>query len=54
MGRTCSTNGVSRGADRVLVGTPEGRNHLKDPGIDGMIILKWISGKWDGTETGSV
>jgi hypothetical protein len=30
----------SRGAYRILVGRPEGRNHLEDPGIDGRIILK--------------
>jgi hypothetical protein len=33
--------GDRRGAYRVLVGKPEGRNHLKDLGIDGRIILKW-------------
>jgi hypothetical protein len=34
--------GERRGAYRALVGKPEGRSHLKDPGLDGRIILKWI------------
>jgi hypothetical protein len=34
--------GERRGAYRALVGKPEGRNHLEDPGVDGRIILKWI------------
>jgi hypothetical protein len=25
---------------RVLVGKPEGRNHLEDPGADGRILLR--------------
>jgi hypothetical protein len=33
-----------RGAYRVLVGKPVGKNHMKDPGIDGR-IFKWISEK---------
>ena len=39
--------GEMRGVYRVLVGKPEGRNHLRDPGIDGRIILRWICRKWD-------
>jgi hypothetical protein len=47
--------GEGRGAYRVLVGRPEGRNHLEDPGVDGRIILKWIFKKWDGgTWTGLI
>jgi hypothetical protein len=34
--------GERRGAYMALVGKPEGRNHLEDPGVDGRIILKWI------------
>jgi hypothetical protein len=33
---------------RVLVGKPEGRNHLKDPGVDGRIILNCIFEKCHG------
>jgi hypothetical protein len=31
----------------VLVGKPEGRNHLEDPGKDGRIILKLVFEKWE-------
>jgi hypothetical protein len=37
-----------RDAYRILVGRPEGRNHLVDPGVDGRITSKWIVKKWDG------
>jgi hypothetical protein len=36
-----------RGAYRVMVGRSEGKSHLEDIGIDGKIILKWVSKKWD-------
>jgi hypothetical protein len=48
MGRACSTYGKRRGGYRILVGKPEGRNHLKDAGVGGRIILKWISEKLGG------
>jgi hypothetical protein len=40
--------GESSRACRVLMGKPEGINHLEDPGVDGKIILKWILEKSDG------
>jgi hypothetical protein len=40
--------GERRCVYRVLVGKPEGKNHLEDPGVDGRIILSWIFRKWDG------
>jgi len=35
--------GEERGAYRVLVGKPEGKRPLGDLGLDGWIILGWIS-----------
>jgi hypothetical protein len=40
--------GKTRVAYRVLVGKPEGRNHLKNPSVDWRIILKDIFEKRDG------
>jgi hypothetical protein len=46
--------GERRGVYRVLVGKPEGKNHLEDTVVDGRIILRWILRAWDvGTWTGS-
>ena len=39
--------GESRVACMFLVGKPEGRRHLKDPRVQGRIMLKWILEKWD-------
>ena len=39
--------GEERGVYRVLVGKPEGKNHWGDLGVDGWIILGWISRMWD-------
>ena len=53
MGGACSKYGDRRGIYKVLVGKPEGKNHLGDPGVDGKIILRWIFRKWDvGVWTG--
>jgi hypothetical protein len=40
--------GEWRGAYRALLGKPEGRRHLEDPGIDGRIIFEWIFKRLDG------
>jgi len=42
----CSTYVDNRSLYRVLVGKPEGRDHLRDQGVDGKIILKMIFKKW--------
>jgi hypothetical protein len=47
--------GEIRIALTILVGTPEGRDHSDDLGVDGRIILKLILGKLDGTvQTGLI
>ena len=39
--------GEEKGVYRVLLGKPEGRRHWEDLGVDGLIILGWISRRWD-------
>ena len=39
--------GEERGVYRVLVGKPEGKRHCGDLGVDGWIILRRISRRWD-------
>jgi len=46
---------LERGVYRVLVGNLRERNHLRDPGVDGRIILRCIFRKWDvGAWTGLI
>ena len=46
--------GEGKGVYRVLVGKPEGGDHLEDQGVDGSVILRRIFKKWDvGVWTGS-
>ena len=39
--------GERRGVYRVLVGKPEGKDHLGDPDVDGRTIVRCIFRKWD-------
>ena len=39
--------GDKTGASRVLVGTPEGKRPLANPGVDGRVIINWIFKKLD-------
>jgi len=51
----CSTYRARRVAYMVLVGKPEGKNHLENQTVDGRIILKRIIRKWDlGVWTGFI
>jgi hypothetical protein len=45
---TYSYMGKRRGAYKVLVMKPQEGDHLKEPGIDGRILLKGIFEKWEG------
>ena len=47
MGWACGAYGRGEGVYRVLVGKQEGRRHWGDLGVDGRIILGWISRMWD-------
>jgi hypothetical protein len=54
MGGACRAYWGEKRRTQVLVGKPERKNHLGDPGIDGRIILRWIFRNWDvGLWTGS-
>jgi len=40
LGWVGSTHGEEEGVYRVLVGKPDGKDHLEDPGLGGRIILR--------------
>jgi hypothetical protein len=40
--------GEGKNVYKVLVGKPEGKNHLKDQGVDGRMGLKWTLGRSAG------
>jgi hypothetical protein len=43
------------GVYRIFVGKLRERDHLRDLGVDGRIILRWIFRKWNvGVWTGSI
>jgi len=46
MGVAYSAYGGRRGVYRVLVGKPEGKRPLGDPGVDGRVTLSWNFRKW--------
>ena len=46
MGGACRSVGKRRGACRILVGKPEGKRELGDPGVYGRMTLRWILRKW--------
>jgi hypothetical protein len=47
MGGAYSTYGVGRGVYGGLVGKLRERDHIKDPIVDGMIILRMAFKNWD-------
>ena len=47
MGWACGAYGCGKEVYRVLVGKPEGRRQLGNLGVDVLIILGWISRRWD-------
>jgi len=48
MDGACSAYGGEEGYTGLWWGNLWERDHLKDPSVDGRIILRSIFGKWDG------
>jgi len=47
MGWACGAYGCGEGVYRVLVGNRREGDHCGDLGVDGWVILSWISRRWD-------
>jgi len=47
IGGACSTYGEGEACTGFWRRNLGERDHLGDPGVDGRIILRWISRKWD-------
>jgi hypothetical protein len=45
VGRACGTHGRGEKHVQGLVAKPEGKDHLKDQGIDGRMGSKWTLGR---------
>jgi hypothetical protein len=48
VGSACGMHGRGRNMYRILVGEPEGKNHLKDQGVGGRMGSKWTLGRLVG------
>jgi hypothetical protein len=48
VGRACGTHGRGEKVYRVLVGKPEGKDHLEDQGVVGRMASKWTLGRLVG------
>jgi hypothetical protein len=54
VGGAVARMGEGRKVYRVLVGKPEGKNHLKDQGVDGRMGSKWTLGRLVGAGVGGL
>jgi hypothetical protein len=48
VGGACGTHGTGEKRVQVFGGKPEGKDHLKDQGVDGRMGSKWTLGRLVG------